>query len=46
MKKRIGMLALIGLLAINTLYTTVFTQELKITNNSITTYSQADPKPW
>ncbi|KIE46893.1 hypothetical protein U732_1268 [Clostridium argentinense CDC 2741] len=52
MKKRIGILALIGLVAANTLYSTAFTKEFKINskdysnNKSIVVCSEGDPKPW
>ncbi|MBS5824974.1 MAG: hypothetical protein KID00_14185 [Clostridium argentinense] len=52
MKKRIGILVLMGLVAVNTLYTTAFAKELKTinkdysNNKSITVCSEVDPKPW
>lgn len=51
MKKRIGILALIGLVVANTLCSTAFTKELKTTNkdlydNSIRVYAEGDPNPW
>lgn len=51
MKKRIGILALMGLVAINTLYSAAFAQELRTTNKdlqdkSISACAQVDPKPW
>lgn len=51
MKKRIGMLALMGLLAVNMLYSTAFAQELKTTNKdlhdkSIILCVDSDPELW
>lgn len=52
MKKRIGILALMGLVAVNTLYSTAFAQELKTTNKDYSNNktsrlcAQIDPKPW
>ncbi|GAA0122682.1 hypothetical protein UT300018_19990 [Clostridium faecium] len=51
MRKRIGMLTLMGLLAVNTLYGTVFAQELKSTDKdlhykSIMVCVDTDPNPW
>ena len=52
MKKRIGILALMGLVAANTLYSTAFAKELKINSKdysnskSIVLCAQGDPKPW
>lgn len=52
MKKGIAILVLMGLVAVNTLYSAAFAQELKTTNkdcsNNKTTrvYSEIDPKPW
>ncbi|WP_291566192.1 MULTISPECIES: hypothetical protein [unclassified Clostridium] len=51
MKKRIGILVLMGLVAINTLYSTAFAKELKTINRdlhdkSIILFSDGDPKPW
>jgi len=50
-KKRIGILALMGLVAINTLYSTAFAKELKTINRglddkSIMVCVDTDPKPW
>lgn len=52
MKKRIGILVLMGLVAVNTFYTTAFAKELKTinkdysNNKSIAVCSEVDPKPW
>ncbi|KIE47851.1 hypothetical protein U732_3648 [Clostridium argentinense CDC 2741] len=51
MKKRIGILVLMGLVAINTLYTTAFAKELKTINKDsrnkiIILYADEDPMPW
>lgn|GEM_PF-2247685 len=51
MKKRIGILVLMGLVAVNTFYTTAFAKELKTINKdfynkTIILYSEGDPMPW
>lgn len=51
MKKRIGILVLMGLVAANTFYTTAFAKELKaiskdVYNKTIILYADEDPMPW
>jgi len=51
MKKRIGILVLMGLVAVNTFYTTAFAKELKTIskdsrNKIIILYAEGDPMPW
>ncbi|WP_461613901.1 hypothetical protein [Clostridium sp. Marseille-QA1073] len=51
MKKRIGILVLMGLVAVNTFYTTAFAKELKIIskdfcNKTIMVFADEDPMPW
>lgn len=51
MKKRIGILVLMGLVAVNTLYSTTFAKELKTINKdfynkTIMMCADEDPGPW
>ena len=48
MKKKIGIIVLMGLVVVNTFYSTTFTKELKINSNnkSMATFQKASPEPW